>query len=57
MTSIKNMLRRFVRERSGATRVEYVLMVAIMAAISLTAATIVGTKLHASFESFTALMP
>jgi pilus assembly protein Flp/PilA len=46
-----NLIRQFVRDESGATAIEYGLIVALIAVVIITAVTTVGTNLKAKFES------
>ena len=57
MSSIKNTLRRFVREESGATMVEYGIMVALIAALAIAVIKVIGTKTNAAFQNVNANMP
>lgn len=51
MSSIKNTLRRFVREESGATMVEYAIMVALIAVICIVAVKAIGSKSNVAFNN------
>ena len=42
---------RFVKDESGATAIEYGLIVALIAVVIITAVTTVGTKLNTSFTT------
>jgi pilus assembly protein Flp/PilA len=42
---------RFVKDESGATAIEYGLIVALIAVVIITAVTAVGTNLKAKFDS------
>ena len=42
---------RFLRDESGATAIEYGLIVALIAVVIISAVTAVGTNLNASFTS------
>jgi pilus assembly protein Flp/PilA len=44
-------LTRFSRDESGATAIEYGLIVALIAVVIITAVTTLGTKLGATFDS------
>jgi pilus assembly protein Flp/PilA len=44
-------IRRFLRNESGATAIEYGLIAALIAVASITAATTVGTNLGATFTT------
>jgi len=50
MSSLKNTLRRFVRDSSAATMVEYAIMVALIAVICIGAVTLIGTNANTSFS-------
>ena len=41
----------FMRDESGATAIEYGLIVALIAVVIITAVTTIGTKLNTSFTS------
>ena len=51
MSSIKNTLRRFVRDESGATMVEYAIMVALIAVICIVAVKAIGSKSNTAFTN------
>lgn len=51
MSSIKNTVRRFVREESGATMVEYGIMVALIAALSIAVIKVLGNKVLNGFSN------
>jgi pilus assembly protein Flp/PilA len=42
---------RFVKDESGATAIEYGLIVALIAVVIITAVTALGTKLSANFNT------
>ena len=42
---------RFAKDESGATAIEYGLIVALIAVVIITAVTTLGTKLNAAFTS------
>ena len=42
---------RFLKDESGATAIEYGLIIALIAVVIISAVTAVGTKLNASFTS------
>ncbi len=44
-------IKRFVKEESGATAVEYGLLVALIAVVIITAVTTLGTNLSAKFNT------
>ncbi|MES2471563.1 pilus assembly protein [Rhizomicrobium sp. SCGC AG-212-E05] len=46
-----NLLRRFVKDESGATAIEYGLIAALIAVVIITGVTAVGTKLSTSFTN------
>jgi pilus assembly protein Flp/PilA len=52
MERIKN----FFKDESGATAVEYGLMVALIAVVIITAVTLVGTNLNTHFEGVAAAL-
>jgi pilus assembly protein Flp/PilA len=45
------MISRFLRDESGATAIEYGLIIALIAVVIISAVTAVGTNLNASFTS------
>jgi pilus assembly protein Flp/PilA len=51
-----NLMKKFFRGDEGATMVEYGLMVALIAVICITAVTLVGTKVQATFNSIAAAL-
>ncbi|MDB5432559.1 MAG: Flp family type IVb pilin [Caulobacter sp.] len=50
-------LTRFASDDSGATAIEYGLIVALIAVVIITAVTTLGTKLDAAFGSINAKLP
>ena len=46
-----NLISRFVRDESGATAIEYGLIAALIAVVSITGVTAVGTKLSTTFNT------
>jgi len=46
-----NLVRRFVKDESGATAIEYGLIAALIAVVIITGVTAVGTKLSTSFTN------
>lgn len=60
---MKSLVQRLVEARlmledsRGATMVEYALMVALIAAVAVTAVTLVGTNLSSEFNKVAGLMP
>jgi len=56
MSSIRNAIGRFVREESGATMVEYGIMVALVAAVAIAVVKVVGSKVNNGFQSVNANM-
>ena len=57
MSVIKQTLARFVREESGATMVEYGIMVALIAAVAVAVITVVGNKTNNAFAKVNNAMP
>ncbi len=45
-----NLLRRFHTDESGATAIEYGLMVALIAAVIVSAVTLIGTNMAGTFN-------
>lgn len=48
---MKNLMKRFVADESGATAIEYGLIAALIAVAAITAMTTVGTELIAKFTT------
>ena len=48
---MSNTLKRFIADETGATAVEYGLIVALIAVVIITAVTAVGTNLSAKFNA------
>lgn len=57
MSTIPMFLRRFIREESGATMVEYGIMVALIAAVAIAVIKGLGTKVNAAFNTVNNAMP
>lgn len=51
MKELMHGVRRFLQDEEGATAVEYGLMVALIAAVIVTAVTLLGTEIKSTFES------
>ncbi len=51
MTSFKNTLAKFTKDESGATMVEYAVMVALIAAICIAVITTLGKKANNAFST------
>ena len=47
---MKALLQRFIRDESGATMVEYAIMVALIAIVALLAVQTVGQRVDAKFD-------
>lgn len=45
------MFKRFLRDESGATAIEYALIAALIAVVMITAVTLVGTRLSAKMNT------
>ncbi|WGM40465.1 Flp family type IVb pilin [Caulobacter sp. NIBR1757] len=48
---------RFAQDQSGATAIEYGLIVALIAVVIITAVTTLGTKLNTAFGSINTKLP
>jgi pilus assembly protein Flp/PilA len=48
---------KFAKDESGATAIEYGLIVALIAVVIITAVTTLGTKLNAAFGSINSKLP
>ena len=57
MSTLKTTLRRFVNEESGATMVEYAIMVALISVVCIAAVVIIGTKSNAAFTTVNTTLP
>jgi len=57
MSKIRTLFGRFAAEESGATMVEYAVMVALIAVVAVAAVRIVGTKTSAAFTAAGAALP
>jgi pilus assembly protein Flp/PilA len=56
MTRFTNAVRRFANDESGATMVEYAIMVALIAAICIAVVKVIGTKSNTAFQNVNAAM-
>jgi pilus assembly protein Flp/PilA len=54
MKSVKSTFKRFVAEESGATMVEYAIMVALIAAICIAVIKVIGNKSNNAFSNVNA---
>ena len=54
--SLSSALARFLRDDDGATLVEYVLLVALVAAVCVTAVTLLGTNTNTKLNSAAATL-
>jgi pilus assembly protein Flp/PilA len=50
-------IRRFLKDESGATMVEYGIMVAVIAAVSIAIIQSIGSKTTAAFKNVDSAMP
>jgi len=48
---MSNIVARFVKDESGATAIEYGLIIALIAVVIITAVTTIGTNLNTAFTS------
>lgn len=53
---MKNLIRRFAKDESGATAIEYGLIAALIAVVIISGATLLGTKVNATFSRVAAKM-
>jgi pilus assembly protein Flp/PilA len=51
MSKVSSMFRRFMKEESGATMVEYGVMVAVIAAVSIVVVRSIGNKTNNAFSA------
>lgn len=49
-SAMRNLIKRFIREEEGATMVEYGLMVALIAVVSIAIITVLGTEVATAFD-------
>jgi pilus assembly protein Flp/PilA len=56
MTRFKNAVRRFTTEESGATMVEYAIMIALIAAICIAVIKVIGNKSNNAFSNVNAVL-
>lgn len=52
-----NIIRNFLKDESGATAIEYGLLVALVAVVIISTVTSLGTKLSATFKKITDSLP
>lgn len=57
MSKLQSTFQRFVKEESGATMVEYGVMVAVIAAVSILVIRTIGGKTNNAFQSVNANLP
>jgi pilus assembly protein Flp/PilA len=57
MKGLRNLVVRLIKDESGATAVEYGMMVALIAAVVVTVVKTVGTKTNDAFQSINSAMP
>ena len=48
---MKNLLKRFIREESGATMVEYAIMVALIAVVAIITIGLIGEQVNSAFTT------
>ena len=53
---MKKMMKRFVKDESGATAIEYGLIAALIAVVIIGAAKALGTTIQSTFQSVTSAM-
>ena len=53
---MRNLLHRFIDDKSGVTAIEYGLIAALIAVVIITAVTLVGSDLSATFQSVAAAL-
>ena len=54
--TLKNLLRKFGRDESGATAIEYGLIASLIAVAIIAGATALGTKLNSTFNTLSTKM-
>lgn len=57
MSRIHSSIRRFLKDESGATMVEYGIMVAVIAAVSIALIQSIGSKTAGAFKTVDGSMP
>ncbi len=57
MSKVSSMFRRFMKEESGATMVEYGVMVAVIAAVSIAVVQGIGNKTNNAFNKVNTALP
>jgi pilus assembly protein Flp/PilA len=57
MFPMRNILKKLLRNRDGATAIEYGLIAALIAVVIITSVTLVGTKLSATFQLIASSLP
>jgi pilus assembly protein Flp/PilA len=57
MVQMKNFARKYLADESGATAIEYGLIVALIAVVIITAVVTLGSKLNTAFGSAASAMP
>jgi len=53
---MKTLIQRFARDQSGVTAIEYGLIASLIAVVIITAVTLVGTNLTATFNTIAGLI-
>ncbi len=51
MTTLKNAIRRFLRDENGATMAEYALLIAVIAIVAVAGAKLLGTNVNSSLNT------
>ncbi len=54
---MRNIIKRFIKEESGATMVEYAILVALIAVAVIVTVGILGGKIDATFQKVVNAMP
>jgi pilus assembly protein Flp/PilA len=54
---LNNLLKRFVKEESGATMVEYAILVALVSVAAIGVITLIGPEILAAFQTVTDALP
>lgn len=57
LTQIRSLGQRLVKDASGVTAIEYALIAGLIALVIITAVTIIGTTLTATFTAIAAAFP
>jgi len=57
MESVKQRIKKFLKDEDGATAVEYSLLVGLIAAVIIASVTAIGDDINSFFTNFTERLP